>query len=85
MAGPPHSFGRGTPLVQREEERERLEGADLAGKAPAVRLADGPIERLLRVANPGSHADRRSGRRGISAYGQRDYEPARETVVSCDT
>ncbi|MEN6518645.1 MAG: hypothetical protein ABFC38_10690 [Methanospirillum sp.] len=45
-------LGHGASLVQREEERERFEGAELAGKAPAVRLADSPVKRGQGVAEP---------------------------------
>jgi hypothetical protein len=48
----PLVFGRGAPLVEREEERQQLEAADLRGKAVAVRLADGHIGDDLRIPEP---------------------------------
>jgi hypothetical protein len=49
---PAVKFSCGVCLVQREDERPRLQIAELARKAPRVRLADGHIERDQGVVKP---------------------------------
>lgn len=49
---PALSFCYGAVMVQREEERQRLEGGHLARKTVLIRLADGFVERGLCVAEP---------------------------------